>query len=249
VAQLQLGATAIDYRIERSARRRSICITVHPRDGVVVKAPPWVPEAEIAAFVRLKTQWVLKHQAFFAAQGQSAAQPAPAPRLEDGTELSYLGQRLTLRLKLTPAPPGARPACRALRGGDELWLRGHVPPDLHQSALRASLERWYRREAKLYLPGRIRHFCAQLGLAEPGLLVRSQRTRWGSCSSSGVLRINWRIMFAPIDVVDYLVAHEVCHLREMNHSSRFWALVGRLVPDYKALRHTLRYEGHRYSLE
>jgi len=112
-------------------------------------------------------------------------------------------------------------------------LRAGVPEDEQSEEIRAALENWYRQQAKEYIAERTAILAAQHGFEYIGVKIRGQRTRWGSCSSKGNLNFNWKLMMVPAAAVDYVIIHELCHLRELNHSARFWALVRELCPNYK----------------
>jgi predicted metal-dependent hydrolase len=117
-----------------------------------------------------------------------------------------------------------------------------------QSVSRA-VHQWLHEQALLCFEERVAHYRQLLGVnLAPKVLLSSARTRWGSCHSSGRIHLNWRLIQMPARLIDYVVAHEVAHLLEMNHSQRFWRAVGRLVPDYAERRKQLRLEGHRYLL-
>lgn len=113
---------------------------------------------------------------------------------------------------------------------------------------RSSLEKRYRETAKEYFPKRAAYYAALLGVSYDRIRIAGQKTRWGSCSSNKTLSFNWKLMLAPPKVLDYVVVHEICHLREMNHSPRFWALVESLMPDYKQQRKWLKENGHTLEL-
>jgi len=106
-----------------------------------------------------------------------------------------------------------------------------------------ALERWYRRMARIEIEPRVKRACAALGASHTKLTIRGQRTRWGSCSRAGALSFNWRLLLAPEAVLDYVVWHEVCHLRALDHSPRFWALVAEHCPDYRDQAGWLRRNG------
>ena len=213
--------------IRRSARRRTVTLRVS-EGAVTLHAPVGVPEAELLRFVERKRDWVEKHLRAFAARA------LPAYRFEDGEGLPLLGETLTLRLREGP---------RAERMGDELWLPPGAP-----EARRAALEAFYRREALAYFEARAPEDAARLGRGVTAVRLTEARTRWGSCTAAGVLRFNWRVVLGPRGVAEYLCAHEVAHLREMNHGPRFWQQVARLCPEYLHWRALLRREGHRYTL-
>lgn len=113
---------------------------------------------------------------------------------------------------------------------------------------RSALEKRYRETAKEYFPKRAAYYAALLGVSYDRIRIAGQKTRWGSCSSNKTLSFNWKLMLAPPKVLDYVVVHEICHLREMNHSPRFWALVESLMPDYKQQRKWLKENGHTLEL-
>ncbi|MBW3607772.1 MAG: M48 family metallopeptidase [Actinobacteria bacterium] len=156
----------------------------------------------------------------------AAARAAIAAR---GCTLPYLGTPLELR----PEPGRAR----VHRRGDALL----VPADPERAA--AAIERWYRRAAAKEIAPRLEAAAAALGTSYTTLSIRGQRTRWGSCSSTGAMSFNWRLLLAPAPVLDYVVWHEACHLRVMDHSPRFWALVRSHCPDYEEQRRWLRRYG------
>ena len=117
-----------------------------------------------------------------------------------------------------------------------------------ESTVVAGLEGWYRRQADAELRNRVAAFAPVVEARQPEVLVRSQKHLWGSCSPGGVLRFNWRLIMAPPPVVDYVVVHELCHLRHPHHQKPFWEAVGAVLPDYRALRAQLRRDGDGYRL-
>ncbi|MEK7303792.1 MAG: SprT family zinc-dependent metalloprotease, partial [Pseudomonadota bacterium] len=157
----------------------------------------------------------------------------PAPSLlppGNGTRLPYLGTELALNVSIAPR---RRAACRCESGS----LVIKVP---HNTAIRPAIEAWYRRAAATHAAARLAHFAPQVGRAARKLVIRAQRTRWGSCSARGTISLNWRLMQAPPEILDYVVVHELCHLLVPNHSPRFWAEVARVLPDWRRQRAELR---------
>ncbi|HEV2058981.1 MAG TPA: SprT family zinc-dependent metalloprotease, partial [Solirubrobacteraceae bacterium] len=147
-----------------------------------------------------------------------------------GPTLPYLGQPLTL------TPQDGR--TRAHRTQNNTLL---VPADADRAA--QAIERWYRRAAAREIAPRLEEAAAALGTSYTTLSIRGQRTRWGSCSSTGAMSFNWRLLLAPPPVLGYVVWHEACHLRVMDHSPRFWALVRSHCPEYEEQRRWLRRHG------
>jgi predicted metal-dependent hydrolase len=159
---------------------------------------------------------------------QAVAAAAPPPPLELRATVPLLGSTLTLMRE-----PGRR---QAHRQGQLL----EVPAD---GELRPAVERWYRRTARAEIEPRLDQAARALGRGYARLSIRDQRTRWASCSASGTMSFNWRLLLAPAPALDYVVWHEACHLREMNHSRRFWALVAGRCPDYRIWQRWLRMNG------
>jgi predicted metal-dependent hydrolase len=146
--------------------------------------------------------------------------------------LPLLGGELRLHVE----PGTGRGLCR--RDGERLHVRAP-----HAGAARAAVETWYRREAQAHFRARVTHFAPHVGHAPRAIHVRAQRTRWGSCSARGVISLNWRLLQLPAALLDYVVVHELCHLRVPDHSPRFWAEVARILPDWRERRRALRAAG------
>ncbi|MFZ0254375.1 MAG: SprT family zinc-dependent metalloprotease [Gammaproteobacteria bacterium] len=166
-------------------------------------------------------------QALTAARGN--CQPIHPPVMT-GRMLPLLDERLCLVVRAAGSP-------RIYRNGQELWLHS---PSAATEKLTSVLESWYQQQAWLFLPPRLRQLAEQLGVRPTRVTVRSQKTRWGSCSIRGTISLNWRLMLLPSVLADYVLAHELCHLRHLDHSSHFWALLSTLVPDYRKHRSALR---------
>lgn len=228
--------TCMPYRIRRSDRARRARIQVSA-DGVEVVVPRGLPLREVEPFVREKRAWI--ERTLRRLRAAEAEQP-PA-RLEDGGEVRYLGERLTLRARTEPG----RNRPHVARRGSELHA---VVPSPGREPLRQALERWYRRCARVEVAERLEATTARAGLSYAGLQIRGQRTRWASCSSDGAMSFNWRLLLAPAAILDYVVEHEVTHLEVHDHSSRFWSLLAKRSPDYKIHEAWLRRYGHSLRL-
>jgi predicted metal-dependent hydrolase len=214
------------YAVRRSDRARRVRVTVDPQRGVEVVLPRRAPARAAGEAVVELAPWIERRLA-----EQARVRAALADR---GETVPYLGQALEL-----VAEPGRT---RAHRRGDRLLVPG-------AAAERAqALERFYRRAAREEIAPRVALACAQAGVACARITIRAQRTRWGSCSRSGTLSFNWRLLLGPADVLDYVVWHEVCHLAVMDHSPRFWALLARHMPGYHEPRRWLRRNGAMLAL-
>jgi predicted metal-dependent hydrolase len=229
---VEYAGRSIEFAIRRSARRRTIGLTVLPDSSLVAAAPPWASYAAIAGFVREKAAWALQHQ--LRLRSLHGAGSAAQREFAEGDSLPLLGLPLTLRY----ADPAQGIPPQVQRIGGELQLRGlpaaHPDEEQRRGAVRRALEEWYRREALVFFTARTAHYCAQLGLATPRVSIGAAERRWGSCSSRGSLRYNWRLLLGPEELADYVAAHEAAHLVELNHSLRFWRVVAQLLPDFRA---------------
>lgn len=228
---ITLNGRAITYTVRRSARARQIRLRVGAAIGLEVVVPARGRLPDIPPLLRERADWILR------AIGRVAAQvpPVPAPLVE-GATVPYLGieQRLVL-LDGTGLKPEGRHDC------EEQTLT--VRFDTAAYTLAAVLEWWFRERAREQLAARVEYFAAQLGVRHTRLTIRDTRSRWGSCSSKGGLNFSWRLILVPPPILDYVVIHELAHLRELNHSPRFWAIVAEHCPDYRARRDWLKQHG------
>jgi hypothetical protein len=212
-------AEQIAYRVRRVKRSRRVKVRVDPQHGVEVLLPPRVPLRAASAAVAELRPWIERELKRLAAVRE---RHAPA-----GT-LPYLDERLQV-----VAEPGRTRAHR--RGGALL-----VPAD--ETAPRA-IELWYRRAARAEIATRLDAASAAAGTPYTSLSIRNQRTRWASCASGGAMSFNWRLLLGPEHVLDYVVWHEVCHLRHADHSPAFWGLLGRQCPQWRPAAAWLRDNG------
>lgn len=228
--------STVPYRIRRSDRAHRARIQVSA-EGVEVVVPRRLPLREVEPFVEQKRPWI---ERTLRRMREAEAEHAP-PLLEDGGEVPYLGERLTLRVRVEPHR--IRP--HVARRGDTLRAKVATgDPD----ALRDALERWYRRQARDEVAPRLDAATARAGSAYTTLQIRGQRTRWASCSSTGAMSFNWRLLLAPEEILDYVIEHEVAHLAIHDHSASFWSLLKRRVPDYKRHEAWLRRHGQSLRL-
>lgn len=221
----------------RRARRRTIGFVVGEA-GLVVTAPRWVTLRDVEAALQQKAGWVLRR--LDDAQARAARQRAAQIAWADGVRVPYLGASLTVRLD--PAARRGREAAVHVPGADgaggELSLA--LPLDAAPGRIRDATQAWLQRQARAWFEERRRHFEPRLGVRATKLSLSSAATRWGSASSSGAIRLHWRLIHFDPQTIDYVVAHELAHLREMNHGERFWQAVGSVVGDVDAARRRLK---------
>ena len=231
---VRLGATDVAYVFKRVPRRRHVHIFVNHEGTIEVRAPWRFSLPRARELLGENAEWVLR------TLESARAKLARRPRLVTGTRLPYLDE--SLRLDVRPrAQIGLFDEARPRRGRVE--RRGPIlrvsAASLGDGELRSLIERWYRREAAAHFARRVGHYAPLLGVRPSKVTIRGQRSRWGSCSAKGTVSLNWRLMMAPGELADYVVVHELCHLRHLNHSPRFWAMVGAIVPDYRRRRRRL----------
>ena len=220
----------VSYRFERS-RRRSIGFVVGP-EGLSVRAPGWVPLREVDAAVQEKAAWILaKLQQF-----QQRRSEALHQRIDwsHGASVPYLGRSVRLCvLSQEAVNPASDP------GGEPLMALS-LPPQASSTQVREAAQAWLKARARDVFESRLQHFAPQLGVQWTRLSLSSAATRWGSAGSDGHIRLNWRLIHLPLTQIDYVVVHELAHLRVMDHSPRFWATVEQVMPDYAQRRRQLR---------
>lgn len=234
--ELRLDGHLVAYELKRS-KRRSIGFVVGP-DGLSVSAPRWVGQAEIESALREKGGWILRKLAEQAERNKRLQQARVEWR--DGTSLPFLGE--TVIVVLDPRATGAvlNSAADALPGVPKLTLHVGLPQHATPEQIRDAVQAWLQRQARRIFEERCQHFAQRLGVSYRRLALSSAQTRWGSASADGSIRLNWRLIHFALPTIDYVVAHELAHLREMNHSPRFWDVVRSVMPDYEQARGTLR---------
>ncbi len=225
------------YAIVRSAQRRSISIEVSNAQ-VIVRAPFFVAAIELEKFVLKKATWIQQKLA----QQTKQIDATPLRTYTTGSELPFFGQPLTLIITKQAQANVVQLGTQLLIG---LGSRSRLP-DEEQARRLVSL--WYQRQALYFLTLKTDAAVRVLGLTYTDLTVKVTRSKWGHCTASGALQYNWQILLAPEPIVDYLVAHEVSHLRHHNHSPAFWQLVASLCPDYKKNRAWLKTNGFQLML-
>ena len=231
---VRLGTVDVPYVFKRVPRRRHVHILVNDEGTIEVRAPWRFSVRKAREVLRENAEWVLN------SLDTARERLAQRTRLVTGTRIPLLDG--SLRLDVRPQAQVDMFECaRSWRGRAE--RRGAVlrvsTASLGDDELRALIERWYRREAATFLAGRVEHYAPRLGVRPSRLTIRGQRSRWGSCSGRGTVSLNWRLMMVPGALADYVVVHELCHLRHMNHSPQFWAMVSGVIPDYRQRRHGL----------
>ena len=222
VLTLKNGET-ISYLLERRPRRTvGLKIT---ENGLVVHAPKRIFEFQLNQILQEKSRWILNKL-----QAREANQIEKIQWI-DGEHLLYLGQDIQLKLV-------ANNKKNIHFERNELAI--HAPATNIHAACRASVLIWYKKQAVLDFTRRVEVFAAKLGVPTPPVAISNAQSRWGSCNSRGQVRLSWRLLQAPPHIINYVICHELAHLKQMNHSAKFYAVVEQLFPNYKAAEKELK---------
>jgi predicted metal-dependent hydrolase len=234
--QIVLHEHTVGYALKR-VRRRTIGFIVGP-EGLSVNAPKWVGIAEIEAGLREKGTWILRKLREQQERSQRLAEAKVDWR--DGATIPFLGETVIVVLDSRATGAVLNTDADALPAVPRLTLHVGLPQHAAPEQIRDAVQSWLQRQARRVFEERIRHFAAQLRVTCTRLSLSSAQTRWGSASADGSIRLNWRLIHFAMASIDYVVAHELAHLRHMDHSPRFWDVVRSVVPDFEFTRSQLK---------
>lgn len=230
--RIRLGAHEVAYAFTH-ARRRSIGMFVD-LDGLSVRSPRWVSKRAVEEALLERAAWIVRK--LQDSQLRLEQQAERALVWQDGMSLPYLGASLAVRCDAQ----AARPMRQWLESDAGPVLRLGLPLDASAEQLQVQVRLALQAQARVVFEQRLNHFAPLLGVRWTRLLLSQARTRWGSVNSDGVVRLNWRLMHLPMAVLDYVVVHELSHLRDMSHGPAFWAIVASVLPDYKQRQRGLK---------
>jgi predicted metal-dependent hydrolase len=223
------------YTVVRSKKRKkTLSLQVRANETAVIHAPHRIPVSEIDKFLRGKERWLRKK----IRENGERQKEIKAKKYVTGETFFFLGEPYPLKIEA------------AASGCDQLVFFGgqFVLASYKVSQGRELFIDWYRKSAQRYIGERVNHFGQALKLTPRGIKISNARCRWGSCSQNNYLYFSWRLMMAPCSVIDYLAVHELAHMKEKNHSERFWYLVGNTIADYKKQRIWLKDNGHTLAI-
>jgi len=227
------GIEAAAYTLIRSRKRkRTLTILVRSDGSVVVRAPAWTAKGEVEAFVRRKAEWIERKRGEMIRE-----RDAPRKSFREGELFHYLGKSYPLSVRGSNARA-------SLDFDDGVFLMTPLP----EERARALFVGWYRRMARRRIGPRVAHFSDALGLPCPPFRITNAAARWGSCSASNRLAFSWRLVLAPPEAIDYVVVHELAHMKEKSHAPAFWRVVASASPDYREQRAWLRRNGATLTL-
>jgi hypothetical protein len=232
--QIKLQDSSVDYTIKQSYRTRSIRLEIRRESGLTVVVPRKYTPRQVEDILLQKSRWILRHLN----GGKPLQMPLFKPAPGHGDSLPYLGKTIELSVA---AEAGKHTTARYTDGRLLIALTSGVNTA-------PVLEAWYRMQARRVFTQKADTFKAVMGLSYNSILIRGQKTRWGSCSAGGNITLNWKLLMAPPEIVDYVIIHELAHRKHMNHSKKFWQFVERYCPRWKECRKWLvKHEGQLKS--
>ncbi len=233
---LHLAGQWVAYDLRRS-RRRSIGFMVGP-EGLSVNAPRWVSQGEIESVLQAKAGWIQRKLM----EQRERARRVHAARVDwrDGVGIPFLGETVIVVLDARVTGAQLNTAAQALPGVPHLTLHLGLPQAAAAEQIRDAVQSWLQRQARRVFEERCALYAPRLGVHMKRLSLSSAATRWGSANADGSIRLNWRLVHFRLPTIDYVVAHELAHLKEMNHSPAFWGVVRSLLPEYEVARSHLR---------
>jgi len=234
---IRFGTKKINFEIKRGNRERSVAIYVRPGTEVTVLAPRNLNEEKIRMILQKKARWIIEKQEQLRNHGDSNL----AKEFVSGESFPYLGKNY--RLKVVRSSAGSDGKCKLVNGRLLVETNGNSDAESGKIAVRKALMEWYLEHAENKVRERLDRFASQIGKWPASVELKNQVRRWGSCSHNGMVRLNWKIIMAPLSVIDYVIVHELCHLVYPQHSSEFWQKVQSIIPNYKKRRDWLRGNG------
>ena len=237
---IQFGEKTIDYDIVYSDRRKNATLSVYPLKTVEISVPENLERERIQKLVRNKAQWVMTQILWF----DEIVQTDSIKENVNGESYLYLGRQYRLKIIKNDEKPQARLEGKYLT----VTLPEKTPESREKAIVKAAIWKWYRQEANVRMQEAIKTYSTKLGIKEPHFTIKNQHKRWGSCTEKNVLNFNFRISMAPVSLLNYVVAHEMCHINHKHHSGKFWEGLRTIMPDYEERKERLRREGAQYVL-
>lgn len=238
--QVLFGQKIINFKVKRNPRRkRTIGLCIEPNGDVLIISPINTPEWRLNQLVISKGEWIIKKL------NSIANNPLPKEKkFVSGETFLFLGKKLNLRI----IPNINLEKTNVTLNGDFIDVLTDKTDKIDYPFIKDSLVNWYKMAAFKIITERVKYYADKMAINEPQVLIRNQKKRWGSCSTKGILRINWKIIMSPINLIDYLVVHELCHLRHMNHSDKFWKYLNSIMPDYQEREKDLKEMGKEFQI-
>lgn len=236
------GTTTIDYELAYIPDQSDITISVEWLDGVRVSAPKTIETDELHSILYKKAPWILEKWNNF----NEIVNPPEPKEYVSGEKFPYLGRNY--RLKVNRKSEVTKPSLQFRNGKFIAQVPTECKELEQQEQLKKHFENWYRNHGEKKIKERLRIYCPKMDVVPTKVVLKDQKMRWGSCSTNSTIYLNWRIIMAPIPVIDYLLVHELAHIKYPNHSKDFWKFVRSTLPDYKERKEWLRINGPLLTL-
>ena len=232
--QVSFNGTSIDYTVRRSPRRKKTLEMRLEPDGLLISAPSRASDEEIRDIILKRAPWVLKKLA-------ESMRKSPPRQFVTGETIPYLGRDVEL---IVEEGEGLRTQVHLLQGRFHVSLPPNLPDGDRRDSIRKALAAWYRTRAEEHISEEVDLWWPRFGAKKKSrVLIGNQRSQWGSCAPDGTLRFSWRTMMLSPEIIEYIVVHELSHLKVKDHSPKFWDVVARALPDVKRRRKLLRETG------
>jgi len=231
---IQYGNRVIQYDIKKGKRKKTVAIHINPMATVTVFSPWHLDDEKIRMIVRKKAQWILEKQEKIERNRYSN----PMKEFVSGESFPYLGK--LYRLKVMKTAEDTVRKCRLVNGRFLVEINGNHEAEVNRTVVKKALVDWYLERAEAKIKERVDRFSERIGKWPVSVKIKNQERRWGSCSRNGSIRFNWKIIMAPISIMDYVIVHELCHLIYPHHSPQFWQKVQSAISDYQKRRKWLK---------
>ena len=242
--KLKIGPELVPYSIRRSRRAKYVSLSIGAV-GVEVVAPFTMIDSEIISLIEKEQKWIInKYESYRQRFRQMPDMPVER-EFVSGEKLLFMGQNYPL--KVLEHKSGLTNV-NLTEGLFLVAINVDIPLDKRREEILGKLKQWYIRRAKELITERLELFSDKIGVKVNTVRFKNQKTRWGSCSQKGNLNFNWKLIMAPMCIVDYVVVHELCHIKQMNHAQEFWRLVENQIYDYKEMRKWLKENGRQLNL-
>ncbi|MFD0957987.1 M48 family metallopeptidase [Paenibacillus chungangensis] len=240
--EFQYGNTTIEYTLEHNSEAKNILITVDWIDGVKIVSPPAIDSSSLQDVLHKKAPWIMSKWYEF----EEITMPAKPKEYVSGEKFLYIGR--SYRLKVEKENADITPTLMFQQGRFKVSISSKLSNDELPAIFRPLFMNWYMQHGQVKLNERLQLYVPKMGVSPSKLQLKDQKMRWGSCAADKSIYINWRIMMAPMKVIDYVLVHEMGHLKYPNHSADFWQFVRSILPDYDERKEWLRIHGPTLTL-
>ncbi len=223
---IQYGNKKIIFKIECSNRRKTVGIYIDPERGVIIHSPRFLKVNKIKEIVRKRARWIVEKQELVKNYGHVCS----VREFVSGEAFPYLGKQYRLKVIKSGTEKGEK--CKLINGRFLVEINRDLNGDSVKRNVKEALMEWYLAHAEEKIPERVKVYARHIGKWPERVEIKNHKRRWGSCSHNGIVRLNWKIVIAPVTILDYVIVHELCHLIHQHHSPQFWQKVQAIIPDY-----------------